>query len=293
MLTLGVHSGFHDACACLFDDYRMVAAVAQERLTRRKIDGGRKSVEAIEECFAIASAEPGQVDAVVLGRAAFPWRYFTHFTGGRRLEGKVRRLLGAENHKSMERELVRYGRTDAQSVFDTAAFLGDLGLPVRFFNHHLAHLLPTLFHTDRQDALLYTADGGGDNVQYSYRVLRDGRLATLYGGDGALSEPMRIDSLGLAYGYATQKLGFRINRDEGKLTGLAASGEPLLADALAAHFRVDEQGTIGSDFESYPAMRRFVFDWAAGAARTDVAASVQKVLEDFVLAVVGRLLVRG
>ena len=41
MLILGIHSGTHDACACLFEDYRLLSAVALERLTRRKIDGDR------------------------------------------------------------------------------------------------------------------------------------------------------------------------------------------------------------------------------------------------------------
>ena len=36
MIILGVHPGYHEAAACLFDDYRMVAAVSLERLTRRK-----------------------------------------------------------------------------------------------------------------------------------------------------------------------------------------------------------------------------------------------------------------
>ena len=69
---------------------------------------------------------------------------------------------------------------------------------MRFFNHHLAHALPTLFHTDWDDALLYTADGGGDHVQYSMRAFRGGRIETWYGGDEELARPLRIDSLGLA-----------------------------------------------------------------------------------------------
>jgi Predicted carbamoyl transferase, NodU family len=295
MLILGVHSGYHDACACLFDDYEMRAAVALERLTRRKIDGGRVPVEAIDECLAIAGKTRRDVDALVLGRAVFPWRYYTHFSGARLAEGKVRQVLGREKHKSMERELVRARRTDSEAIFDRSAFLRDFGLrahvPVRFFNHHLAHALPTLFHTDWDEALLYTADGGGDNVQYSHRLFRDGRLETLYGGDEAFLAPARIDSLGLAYGYATQALGFRINRHEGKVTGLAASGRPVIAEALACHFRLDDNGQIFSDFESYPALRRFIFEWAAGHRREDVAASVQKVLEDFVIEAVKRLLV--
>jgi carbamoyltransferase len=296
VLILGIHSGYHDACAALFDEYRMVSAVALERLTRRKIDGGRVPVEAIEECLDIAGCAPREVDAVVLGRAAFPSRYYTHLPAGRRIESRVRILLGREKHKSMERECVRYRRADSEAMFDVDAFLEDhrfrRGIPVRFFNHHLAHALPTLFHTDWQEALLYTADGGGDNVQYSIRAFRNGRLETLFGGDEELARPMRVDSLGLAYGFATQALGFRINRHEGKLTGLAAYGRPTLLPALAAHFAVDESGEIRSDFESYPAMRRFIFELAEGVAREDVACSVQHLLEDFVIEAVRRILVR-
>jgi len=294
VVILGIHPGYHDAIAVLHDEYRLVAAVQLERLTRRKIDGGRVPVESVAECLAIAGVAPRGVEAVVLGRGAYPWRYFSHFTGSRVLEGKVRQIFGAEKHKSMERESIRAGVTDSGAIFDAARFLAELGLRpdcvVHFYNHHLAHALPCLFHTAWDDALLYTSDGGGDNVQYSHRVFRDGRIETLDGGDAALLEPLRIDSLGLAYGYATQALGFRINRHEGKLTGLAALGSPRRYEELAKHFSVDDLGRVASDFESYPAMRRAIFAIAEGAAREDVAASVQKLLEAFTLTSVRRLL---
>jgi len=47
MLILGINSGSHDACACLFEEYRMLAAVPLERVTRKKGDGGRIPVEAM------------------------------------------------------------------------------------------------------------------------------------------------------------------------------------------------------------------------------------------------------
>jgi carbamoyltransferase len=296
MLILGIHSGYHEASACLFDDYRLLAAVALERLTRRKIDGGRVPVEAIDECLAIAGTTRARVDAVVLGRGPFPWHYYTHFQGGRLVEGLVRQAIGREKHKSMERELVRAGRTDSEAIFDGARFLAEHGFradcSLRFFNHHLAHALPTLFHTDWSEALLYTADGGGDNVQYSHRVFRDGRLDTLYGGDEELLHPMRIDSLGLAYGYATQALGYRINRHEGKLTGLAAYGAPRAFEAIARHFEVDDAGQVRSDFTTNRALKEFLAECAAGQSREDLAASIQAVLEHFILASVRRLLAR-
>ena len=176
MIILGVHPGYHEAAACLFDDYRMVSAVSLERLTRRKIDGGRVPDEAIDECLAIAGLTRRDVDAVVLGRGAFPWRYYKHFRGSRLVEGRIRQAFGKEKHKSMERELLRAGHADSAALFDAEKFLTAHGFntdtELKFFNHHLAHALPTLFHTDWQDALLYTSDGGGDNVQYSQRVFQ-------------------------------------------------------------------------------------------------------------------------
>lgn len=296
MLILGIHSGYHDACAALHEDYRLVAAVAQERLTRKKIDGGRLPTESIAEVLRIAGRKPEEVEAVVFGRGVFPARYFTHFTPGRAIEAAVRRVIGREKQKSMEREAMRAHRTDSAAMIDGAALLADLGLPatakVGFFNHHLAHALPTLFHTDWPDALLYTADGGGDNAQYSHRLFKDGKLTDLYGGDGDLLLSPRVDSLGLAYGYATQALGFQINKHEGKLTGLAAYGEPKIAAALAERFHIDEMGVISTGFADNRALKDFVTSWAAGQPREVVAASVQRVLEDKVLEAIGRLLAK-
>ncbi len=296
MLILGVHSGHHDAVAVLFEDYAMRAAIQLERLTRRKIDGGRIPDEAIDACLATIGAERGDVDAVALGRAVFPWHYFTHFSGGRWVEGKVRQAVGKQKQKSMERELIRAKRSDAAGIFDTARFCAEqgfrAGIPVGFYNHHLAHALPTLFHTNWDEALLYTADGGGDNVQYSHRVFRNSAIETLHGGEAGLLEPLRIDSLGLAYGYATQALGYRMNRHEGKLTGLAAFGKPTLYEPLAEHFSVDDEGRIDSDFESYTAMRKRIFALADGAEPADVAASVQTLLEETMLTSARRLLAR-
>ena len=296
MIILGVHPGYHEAAACLFNDYRMVSAVSLERLTRRKIDGGRVPDEAIDECLAIAGLTRREVDAVVLGRGAFAWRYFKHFRGSRLLEGKVRHALGKEKHKSMERELVRAGHANSEALFDGKKFLADFGFRestrLTFYNHHLAHALPTLFHTDWQDALLYTSDGGGDNVQYSHRIFQDGALSTLYGGDECFAAPARIDSLGLAYGYATQALGWRINRHEGKLTGLAALGQPSAAEAIATHFKVDAEGQIQSGFATNPELRQFMFKTAENISREDMAASIQEVLEQVTLESVRHLLAR-
>jgi len=297
VLILGIYTGGHDANAALFDDYGMLAAVQQERLTRIKTDGGRVPVEAIAECLAIAGVTAQDVDVVMLGRGAYPARYFTHMPMGRVLGSRLQEMAGREKHKSMEREMVRYARTDSEAMFDAPAFLQAIGcradIPLRFFNHHEAHALPCLFHTDwdgaNGGALLYTADGGGDNVQYSHRHFHDGTLDTLYGGDEAFLEKARIDSVGIAYAIATRALGYRSNRHEGKLTGLAAWGEPVLKEQIDRFFRIDDAGQITTDFAAKGDMRRALGDLFEGQKREDVAASIQVFLEETVLDAVGRL----
>ena len=296
MLILGIHAGFHDGCAALFEDYRMVSAVALERLTRIKIDGGRIPDEAIDECLAIAGRTRSEVDAVALSRAIAPWRWCTHLGMRRKFGRRFQELQGRVRHVSLERELMRAKRCDAAGIVDATRLRRGLGLRpdcrVHFYNHHRAHALAALFHTDWDDALLYTADGGGDNVQYSHRLLREGRLVELDGGDEALLAPTRIDSLGLAYGFATQALGYKINRHEGKVTGLAAFGRASVYETLAAHFSVDDAGAVSSDFADYGAMRRAIFAVAETVSREDLAASIQRLLEERVLEAVRCLLRR-
>jgi carbamoyltransferase len=118
---------------------------------------------------------------------------------------------------------------------------------VYFYNHHVAHALPALFYSPWDEALLVTADGGGDTVHYSHRHLADGVLTTIYGGEERILIPAEEDSLGKMYGAATKALGFQRSRHEGKVTGLAAMGHPLRAAELMQNFSVDEAGRVHSN----------------------------------------------
>ncbi len=296
MLIAGLFSGYHDASACLFDDYDLVASVALERMTRVKADGHRLPVEALDECLETAAASRRDVGALVLDRTSYPVRFFRQQPIYRRLEAAALASAGRTKKRKLMAELARLGERDACAIFDEGVLKRELGLSpgvsVRFFNHHFAHALPTLFHTDWDDALLYTADGGGDNVQYSHRLFRDGKIETLSGGEDASFDAPRVDSLGRAYSAATRALGYKANRHEGKLTGLAAFGEPVLADEMSSHFTVDEAGRILSDFVNSEAMEEWFFGRCRAVAPADAAASIQKVLEDVILTAVGRLVER-
>ena len=70
--------------------------------------------------------------------------------------------------------------------------------------------------------------------------------------------PPEEDSLGKMYGWATKALGFKRVRHEGKVTGLAAMGEPTQAAELMARYRVDDEGRIHSDLSGDRAIYAFM-----------------------------------
>ena len=83
-----------------------------------------------------------------------------------------------------------------------------------------------------------------------------------------------MDSIAYAYMAMTAALGFMPLRHEGKLTGLAAFGQPVLAEKIAARFSVDDTGRVFSDFRSDHDVMAFIRDLAAPVSREDASASI-------------------
>ncbi len=291
MHILGVYNQ-HDACAAVFDDYRMAAAVAQERPTRRKGDGGGFPREAVAECLEEAGIGPAGVDVVCLPRTRYPKEYFklrSHIPFPQTAKDGTLELI---------RVMVRNFVADPLRVFDAKSYLAAHGLnpkEIYFYNHHMAHALAALFHTGWDDALIYTSDGGGDRTFYSARHLKDGQLADIFGGEAdsrAYARPqMRGDSMGYLYYHATEALGFRPLRHEGKVLGLAAFGRPIYAPGLRRLYRLTADGQIKCVVHPREVVK-LVREIARDGRREDVAASVQEVLEELTLASLERILQR-
>jgi carbamoyltransferase len=283
-LILTVHSGSHDAAAALFEDYELRAAMQLERLTRYKGDGREHPDLAIDEVLSIAGATRSNVDVLCVSRTEFPTEFYRNIVGVRWIREKYRKHVEGNTRRYMIREFLRYNTPRIDDIFKVDKFRCASGLrddaSVYFYNHHESHALAPLFYTD------------GDSVNYSYRHFADGALTTIYGGEDLLVQPLPTDSLGYAYAMMTAALGFVPMRHEGKLTGLAALGQPVIADKIAERFSVDDFGRVLSDFRDFDEFRGFITRVAKGISREDASASIQKVLEDTVLRSVSRLLQR-
>lgn len=281
---LSIHSGPHDSSAALYRGYGMLSAIHQERMTRVKTDGGFPDV-AIDEVLRIAGIARADVDQLVMSRGSYPVKYMK-FSAVQQLRFALHRKKGKERHKNIASQQISRNESNPLKIWDQEKFCREEGfrenLPVTFVNHHFAHALAAFFYGGQEwqsATLIYTADGGGDGVFTSARIFKDGKLSCLFGDDRHFYNQKMVNSLALAYGYCTRICGFRMNRHEGKLTGLAAYGEPELAEKMASYFWVADNGEIGCRFRSNFHMESVLKRICAGSSREVVAASIQEMIE--------------
>lgn len=286
-VILGVSDSFNCGAAVVVDG-RITAAISEERLSRVKMVMGWPRL-AIDEVLWVAGIRPEDVERVAVATETLYWRpeavendgYFEGRPWGwdkramielaswgstvlgdsalaRRPYYALKRLLCLRRQRSIPAELHRIG----------------VQAPVRFVDHHLAHAASAYFPGGRPDATIATLDGAGDNLS-----------ATIYRGvNGCLERVAAVssyDSVGNFYSYVTHILGFKAHRHEGKIMGLAAYGEPVYLDLLRTMVRHHE-GTIENRAKAFhtSAIRKLRRQIPRNAAREDVAASIQALLEE-------------
>jgi carbamoyltransferase len=141
---------------------------------------------------------------------------------------------------------------------------------LRRFNHHDTHAANAFYASGYDEALLVTFDGYGS-----------GNCGGVYVGGPQGIRPLHKyrfpNSLGQFYEHVTSGLGFRPNRHEGKIVGLAAYGNPAhLRDVLAQRFDCRD-----GDIRIRASLNYlFTRSLAQHFAKRDVAAAYQRVLEE-------------
>src|ERR1044072_8355202 len=236
MRIIAINAGGHDTAAAAFDDYTLVAAVAEERLTRIKGYGQGPPWLGVDEVLRIAGWQRNEVDAIALTRGFHP-TYHLRLPLWRQLRYALERARGTgRDSRDLAVLCRRFGIADTLKLLHVERFLRDNAFradtKVHVANHHEVHALAALFYTDWDDALIYTSDAIGDNVGYSMRSLKDGKLTCHFGDDRWLTQTINVAGVALAYGFATEACGFKMLRHEGKLIGLAAHGEAKLSGAM-------------------------------------------------------------
>jgi len=293
MRILGISAHYHDSAAALLIYGVPVAAVQEERLSRRKNDAAFP-LAAVEWCLEAGGLEPGQLDAVVFYEKPLL-----------KLERILTMLLRA--FPRSRRAFVRAMRNAlGEKIWVRGIISSELGVPGRrvlFTEHHQAHAAAAFLTMPTREAAILTADGVGE-----WATLTVGRGRRGAGGPASisLSRELRFPhSLGMLYSTFTAYLGFPVNEGEYKVMGLASYGRPRFADDVRKVVRRTPDGAFALelpyfDFPSSASRsysRRFVdlfgpprdpdepidLGTPEGMRYADVAASVQAVLEEILV----------
>ncbi|HXN55822.1 MAG TPA: carbamoyltransferase N-terminal domain-containing protein [Myxococcales bacterium] len=290
MRILGLSAHYHDSAAALLVDGEPVCAVQEERLSRRKNDAAFP-LAAVEWCLDKAGLQPEELDAVVFYEKPMLKfeRILTLALRGfpRTLHSFPRAMKNALSEKLWVKGII-------------ASQLGVPGRKILFTEHHQAHAGAAFFTAPTRAAAILTADGVGEWATLSMgtgRIESDGKASLRL-----LREIRFPHSLGMLYSTFTAWLGFPVNEGEYKVMGLAAYGKPAFADEVRKVLRRTPDGGIALDLSyfdyhlsarsSYSRKFLDVFGPARdawdpidlrdpqGQNYADVAASVQRVLED-------------
>ena len=284
-IILAIHTG-HDASVCLWKDYEQVAIYKEERLNRKKNWGKSFPILSFQKIKDHINLE--NIDVLVLSRGYFENKFFYKKPF---IANKISRLLlylfpffKKNRYESLSGLLFINNLSDEKKVLNLNKFLKAHGMrknvKVKFSDHHYAHALPTLFYNPKWDnALLYTSDGGGDGTNYSFTYFNNNKLKVIYGYSDLLREDFKPDSVGQMYSLATEICGFIPNRHEGKITGLAAFGEPKYANDIISLYEINDIGRILPKFKNYKKLKDFLAEIYINDGREVLAASVQNALE--------------
>jgi carbamoyltransferase len=230
MVILGLNI-LHDATATLLVDGKIAASIAEERLTRVKFHCGFP-YQSIPEVLRIAGISGTHVDKVVLGFNSnlekMPRWYVDYIvdrsgefdTANEKDFGFRRRMLVDQITRRFRQDTWEDGKQYALKKYRRAlAKSGITNAAVESRDHHLCHAASAYYEGGKERALIITGDGSGDGQSMGVYIGEGGTVRKVH----SVSDR---HSLGKFYSAITKYLGFKRNRHEGKITGLAAYGDP-------------------------------------------------------------------
>jgi carbamoyltransferase len=226
---LGIWDG-HDSGAALLQDGRLVFAVNEERLTRRKLEIVFPA-RSIAACLAHAQITPQQIHLVAattcdpaktLGRV-WPGSKERYYNVRRRKtsQGPLAGLTRTMKYRMTEWSPGPVSRTISSIVLKQQLAAAGLNRArLQIVDHHLAHAAAAAWTSGFVQCAALTIDGLGDGLSTTISTFADGRL------DRMAASSAR-HSVGVFFEHVTNLLNMRELEDEGKVMALADYAAPI------------------------------------------------------------------
>lgn len=287
---LGFSLGFNSSATLVSTKRGILAAISQERLNAQK-NTKEIPVEAMLKVLEIAGVK--KLDGIA----------YSHY----------QELTNEELHRYISEQYRGYLEEDVEKDLDLSFInniLMDNGVDcdnvkeVIRVDHHLAHALSTIgVYGEKENSVIVTSDGFGDGLSATINKVNKKVVERV-------SEAKLADSVALIYQFTTGAIGFTEHKHEGKVTSLAAYGEPLYTNLFFDFFK-DEKDLSKSngqllnedlllelndeekqqveksriiDFDKFLQLKKTVYKMVTdllndGAKKEDIAASVQEFAE--------------
>ncbi len=295
-IVLGISAFYHDSAATLLINGKLIAAAQEERFTRKKHDSSFP-INAIKFVLNFNDLKLNEVDHIV-----FYEKPFLKFE--RLLETYVG--FAPKGFKSFYKAIpiwLKEKLFQKKLLLDNLREIGDKNLKedkIYFSEHHLSHAASAFFPSPFDEAIILTADGVGEWATTTVAIGKGSNLKIK-------KEIHFPHSLGLLYSAFTYYTGFKVNSGEYKLMGLAPYGNPkyinLITDNLI-DIKKDGSFHLNQDYFNYSTgltMTNKKFEKLFGQKvresetnkitqfHMDVAASIQKVVEDVMIKIATNL----
>lgn len=229
MNILGLWDG-HDSGAAILVDGCLVAAVNEERLTRRKLEI-QFPARSIEACLRIAGIDSSAIDVVAattsdvakaLGRV-FPATKEAYYQLRRRkrMPGPLLSLRRRGKYRLTEWKPNAVSRWVSNRAL--AHQLQECGLGAArqdVHDHHACHAAGAAYASGFSSCVVVTIDGVGDGLSSTVSHFRDGMLERIAATPAAQSP-------GVFFEHVTHLLNMRELEDEGKVMALADYAAPV------------------------------------------------------------------
>jgi len=217
MLILGLNMFHADASAAIIDDGKVLFAVAEERLNRKKHFAGFPAL-AVKACLEAAGARISDLDHVAVGQDSD-----AHLA--KKVQYAVANPTRILNFIKMRQR--KEAMRDVRSLLATSldADASCMKFQEHHVEHHLAHIASAYYCSPWDRAAGFSYDGSGDFVSTM--------MARCEGNSIEVLERVFLPhSLGSFYTMLCEFIGYKKYGDEGKVMGLAPYGKDTYCEKL-------------------------------------------------------------
>jgi carbamoyltransferase len=227
--VLGIWDG-HDAGAALLRENKIIFAINEERLTRRKLEVGFPT-QSIHACLQFADLTPTAIKTIAASTTD-PAKTMTRLLPQLKEEYYlIRRRKKAPHRSDPFKKAFKYRFTEAAPNFISQTlsrkyfhhqlqYIGFKDYELHLTNHHEAHAQAAACCSGFYECLVLTLDGVGDGLSGSIWIFQNDDLRLIK------ALPAKI-SLGIFFEHVTNLMNMRELEDEGKVMALANYAYPI------------------------------------------------------------------